>query len=1174
MSVTPICTGIQNGAAVCSLADGTIAVASGPGVLQRFDRTGTRLDELTVDPAPAALAPLPTGNGVLGLAPATGLWAFRFGTGEVLRLSEVRGGRAMAADPVSSTALVGRSPGGGQLVRLPLAPGTGPPRTVSDATGRPHAIAARVGGTSAWVLVGGGSRSLLEVDLAGGAVAAGSTGHQIFGLGDAGAVAWIGTAGTVLAVGGASGRILLVDTARPTAAPRVLADGLEPVWGLDLLPPLSPGDPAQLVAGIGEALALIDVPDPISEVVLELPTTPLYLSGWARVGVTLDGGRTLDDLVFAVEPPEGASVSVSRDAAFDHRPAVVLAASATPGRYELTALDRDTGDKLAVASFKISDVWNGQDGPPLAVIGEQGADAPDPAWGGGDPNVPQNLNVVPQRGKRKVAVVVVESSDVTALSGADQATLRTEWTNEIFDGVVRDGVTESTRAYYRDVSDGVLDLENAGVVGVTRLTGTWASYAPTVDDASTGKTGDWSFYARAVVADLRRQNEAAASAGDPPVVDLTKVDSVVLVVRSLPGTPATPTSPAMPGRFMWPSATIPGGYQLTFEIGRRTISQSFPWGTIATTVPISRSINMFSMPDDWEIRPGSSRTRRETATHEMAHNLGLPDEYSRAAHAAAFKSRDLAASTTRGASWSLMSWEQRFPQMTVVEKMMLGWIKREHVRNLSFATLGPVDRDIDLHASDEYPPPANQFAAVEVRISDGINYYFEYRRENPSETSDEDVPADNTVVGLHCWSGKEPADHRNILRIKNDSDNDNGEFQAGDSYREEDTSDPSYPNDFSMNVLSTGDDSATIHITYGDKKPDPQIRPWAPSTNWKSPDLRVTNDRNRVDSRYRDIPWEGHDNRLVATVRNPAGQLNARSVRVDFFVKDFTLGRGEERQLGSDVHDVPAGAQVDFTSSVAWVPPPLTLIPFVIIPVHYCVVARIAEYHDPLNPAVGEITRDNNEAQSNHTQVISVSASPSTRETGFVKVTNPLEVTANCRVQVRQTSPFARTYLEHAWVRLAPGEERDVMFLTESMLGDPVVGQWASEHEKEIYETPNSIRLTGIVDQAEVCHGFVTGGAQVLVRSARATRFISFEMAGPTAMGEIRAVDDAQGATGTVLVSMWPPGSPEKGRVAQGRVENGFFEFGVEGFEEGMVTQAHYLGSFDLAPCDSEVLSR
>ncbi len=1168
MGVNAVATGITDGTAVCVLRDRTLAVAFGGGRVQHLDPGGTVLAEVTVTSAPVALAAHPTADGVLALAPASGIWEVLFDGTPPTLLQGVAGGRGLVVDPVSATALVCRSPLGGELVQVALAATGGDPRVLGDHIGRPRAVTARVGGASAWVLAGGAVRFLREVDLVNGT----GLGGQIFNLGDAGCAAWSGTAGTVLAVGGDSGRILLVDTARPTAAPEVLEDGLEPVWALDLLPSDDPTVPDVLVAGIGEAVALVDVPEQQAEVVLELPADPLYLSGWARVGVTLAKGRSLDDVVFEVDPAEAGMVSVSHDATMGARPSVVLSAAALPGDYQLIARDKANGDKLAVAQYSVTDVWSGADGPPISVIGEHLTDAPDPAWGGGDPNRPQNLDVVPQRGTRNVAVVIVEPSDVTALSAAQQATLRTEWQDEVFDGVVRDGVTESTRDYYRDVSDGALDLRNAGVVGVVRLTGTWAGYAPTVANATTGQTDGWEGYARAVIAEIRRQNDDAAAAGNPPVVDLMTVQSIIMVIRSQPATPATPTTPAMPGRFIWPSATRPGGYQLSFEVGRRTISVSFPWGTIKTTVPVNRTIDMFSMPDDWVGRAGSGgRMRRETATHELGHNLGLPDEYARKTHGAAFKARDLSASTTRGASWSLMSWEQRFPQMTVVEKMMLGWVKAQHVRNLSFATLGPVDTDVVLHASDEYPPPGGEYAAVEVRIADGVNYYFEYRREEPTNTSDEDVPADDTVVGVECWSGKEPDDHRNILRIKQDPDNDSAEFQVGDDYREQDTTDPSYPNDFVMKVLSTGSDSAKIHVRYGDKKPDPQIRPWAPSTNWKSPDLQVTNDRNRADSRWRDIPWEAHDNRIVATVRNPAGQLDARQVRVDFFVKDYTLGGGAEKSLGSEVHDVPAGQEVKFTSSVPWIPPPLSAIPFVTIPVHYCVVARIAEYHDPITPSVGEITRDNNEAQSNHTQVISASSSPSTRETGFVRVTNPYSEPADCRVQVRQTSEFARTYLEHSWVRLGPGEERQVMFLTESMLGDPTAGPWASEHAEKIYETPNSVRLTGIVDHGSVCHGFVTGGAQVLVRSARATRFVKLTVDQELATGEIRTVDNGQGVSGTVLVSLWPPEAPEKVTVVKGEVSNGVFEFSFRPVDDGMVAQAHYLGGFDFAPCDSRL---
>jgi hypothetical protein len=829
----------------------------------------------------------------------------------------------------------------------------------------------------------------------------------------------------------------------------------------------------------------------------------------------------------------------------------------------LIAHDRNTGDEMAVATFGVTDVWSELDGPPASFIGEVQNDAPDPAWGGGDPYVPQNLAVTPVLGNRNVGVVIVETNDSTALSATDQATLRTAWQNEVFDGVTRGGVLESARRYWRDVSGNQMDLVNTGIVGPVRLANNWASYG-TAD--ANGKTSDWSAFARAAIADLRAQNEAAAAAGQPPVLDLMAVDTIVLVLRSLPA------SGMNPGRFVWPSATRPGGYQLSFEVARQTISIPFPWGSFDVTIPITRTIQMFSMPDDWETRESSNRVRGETVAHEMGHNFGLPDEYARSAHPAWAKNRDLAASTAAGQTWSIMSWEEQFAQPVLVEKMMLGWVQPTHVRSLSFATVGPVDEEVTLHASDLGAPPPGRYSSVEVRIADGENYYFEYRREQPTTFKDQDVPADRTVVGTHCMSGAEPSDRRNILRLRDDSDSDKGEFQLNDDYEEQDTSDPQYPNDFKMTVLETAADFARVRITYGDAKPDPQIRPWAPSTNWKSPDLRVTNARNLANSAFLDIPWEGHDNRIVATVRNP-GKLNASAVRVDFFVKDFTLGGGAETPLGSDTHDINSDDEVEFTSSVAWVPPPLSAIPFLNIRPHYCVVARIAEYQDPAQPNVREITIDNNEAQSNHTQLISVSASPSSREMGVVKVTNPLPAAADCRVVVRQTSPLARTYIEKSWVHLQPGEERDVLFMSESMVGEPTLEPWVEERGRSYaYEVPNSVRLTGVADDHETCHGFVTGGAHITVRAARATHFVDFGRDGGLAWGRIEAVDDGQGVSGTVLVTITPPGAPEKEEVREADVHNGDFRVELGDVERRWILQGHYLGAYDLAPCESREL--
>ncbi|MGV9336504.1 hypothetical protein [Nocardia sp. NPDC003726] len=1023
-----------------------------------------------------------------------------------------------------------------------------PTKVLASNIPSPAAVALRAGSGKAYVLCRTSPAQLYRVDLS-----TGTATPMITHLGEGCDIAWTNTIGSQLAVADRAGQVLLVDVTAPGGAPQVFAQGMEPIWGVDL----APGGGA-LLLGSGSRLLRLDLPS-APKVQLDLPAEPMYLSSWARVGVTT-AGVAFEDLAFRVDPPEGGLVSHSKDATFPIQPSVVLATGGQTGSFRLIAHDRNTGEELAVGHFEITDTWSDADGPPASFVGEFQTDTPAPEWGGGDPFHPQNLSVRPVLGTYRVAIVIAETSDNPALSNAGQAALRSLWEDEVFNGVARGGVLESARGYWRDVSDSQIDLVNAGVVGPVRLANNWASYATQVN-TTTGQTDGWEGFARAVVAELRSRNEALAGAGQPPLVDLMTVDSIILVVRSIPA------SSTNPGRHVWPSATRPGGYQLTFEVAQRSLGGVFP-----IRVPVPRTIQMFAIADDsptW-----GQRERGESAAHELGHNFCLPDENAVASHADWAKRRDLArqiwtgatSSITPGDSWSLMAYNREFPQPVLVERMMLGWVKENHIRSLNFATVGPVDETVTLCASDLGTPPANQFSGVEVRIADGQNWYFEYRRQRPTAPADQDIPADRTVVGTECWSGEAPVDRRNILRVEDDSDVDRGEFQLNDDYEVADVSNAAYPNDFKMTVVETTADHAKIHIKYGDAKPDPQIRPWAQSTNWKSPDLRIINARNQVDNRYADMPWEGHDNRIVATVRNP-GQMNAKAVRVDFYVKDFTVGGGKETHYGGETRDVNTGAEVTFTSTVPWIPPWLSLLA---IRPHYCVIARIAEYKDPADPTIREIAISNNEAQSNYTQLMSVSASPSTREMGFVKVTNPSSLPADCRVAVSQTSPLARTYIEKAWVRLQPGEERDVLFMTESVLGDPVLKPLVDEiGEGFAYDVPNSLRLTGIVDDHQSCDGQVTGGAHVLVRAARGTRFVDFGYDDGVVWGRIETVDDNTGANGTVLVTITAPEGPPREEVREATLDSGFFRIQVGDVPYHHLLRGHYLGAFDLAPCES-----
>lgn len=945
-----------------------------------------------------------------------------------------------------------------------------------------------------------------------------------------------------IAIGYADGRVELRDPgAAATATPMATLPGA--VWGLA-------ARGADLIAGFGAQVDIVPVVvAPGVDLVMDAEA---YLGSWSRIALTPRGGVNFYDLVFSVDPPYGGLVSASQDVSFDPAaPHVIMAVGGTVGDYAVIARDKASGDVLGSTTFAIVDTWTHRDGPPLSLIGRSDNEPPDGAWGGGDPYVPQNMDVRPRLGAYRVAVVVVETSDQPTLAAADATALAQSLRDEVFTGVVRGGVTESTRLYYDAVSSGLLNLVDAGVIVPVRLPNTWDSYV--APNTTTGRTlGDGlSNFSVAAVAEIVRRNRDLTAGGQPLLLDLDAVDSIVFVLRSLPADPAT----MFPGRHQWPFGTRPGGYQLGFIVGEDILN----FGGIEIGIPKIRTIQALTMPTTWTAM-SNGRTIAETVAHELGHNFGLHDAYFDAAkHAAEYQAREMG-------SWDLMGNEGSAPELSPAERMQLGWVPASQVRTLSVGVAGFVDEEVALHpAGRGVPVPAGRRQAIELRIADGRNYYFEYRRRNAAALSDQMTPEDLVVVGTDYVSGDTPpTDRRPLTLIRNDTDADGGTFALNDDYEESDTSDPAYPNDFAMTVLETAAEFARVRLRYADAKPDPSLRPWSQSTNWKSPDLRVENFRNLQNPALRDLPWEGHDNWIVATVHN-TGRDVAKDVEVVFGWKDFTLAGGAEHALGSlTIPSIAAGSSVDVTSPDVWRPPVLSNIPFLTIRPHYCVFARLTAQPD-------EITRDNNEAQSNHTQLISASASPSTRETGVVRVTNPHPVEARCRVVVRQTDPLARTYLEHAWVVLQPGEERDVTFWTESMIGDPVVGERVKRWRSTSWETPNSLRLTGVADTGEGCHGDVTGGAHVSVVSGRRTRFVDLVAAHGYAYGRVEVEENGDGPFGDVVISIRDEKDGKDIVVNTGEVRNGNFRFEFrDRTDEGRIAQAEFSGGYSAAPCISE----
>lgn len=1134
MSAVPIASGVSGA------VGGRFVPARGDVVFTEYAGRITSLD-----PGTGALTVLGTGY----LEPED---VVTTADGETLFVSE-RGGRLLkstvgAADRADSTEVVS---GLGALQQLALsgdeltayavehAPGrllgidlaTGTVTEVLAGLDRPVGLTLDASGATAYVTEQGAGGRLLAVDLGT------ATPYVLLtGLTAPFFLTWADGTHLLLTERDPADRLSTVDVTTGVLTP-VSATPFRPSCAT-LVPTLGP---TTAVVLCDTEIVSVDLLPPVPGCRLEPLAGPLFVGGYARVGYTLTGGLTPDDVSFVVpDGPLAGAVSPSRDATWDDAaPHVVLLGGSEPGTYKVVAVENATGNDLDATEFTLTAEWADQEsGPPLAFVGRSEPWVTGGAWGGGGAG-PQNVDVLPASGSRRIAIVLVDCSDSRFPATPATAGQRTRWANALLGTTPDpDGVTRSVRTYYREVSEGRFDVDLAGgaVVGPVSLPGSWTDYFSWVADRSAWwANGN---YFQAVV---------TAAQG---LLDFDQVDTVVAVMNSL-------TAPVQMGTtlFSWPVA---GGGNLTYT-------------RPGQSSPTQRSMAALNMPVDWDTVDG--RRIHETLSHEIGHNLGLPDLYMNVTgFDPAVRARDVG-------SWDLMSWEDPLPHLSVAAKMMLGWVDPSLVRSYNFATGGGgVDQTLTLQASSALaaPVPAGRLAAVEVRRADGWNYYFEYRRGQGTDIGDRQLPTDGAVFGTDVVSGVfvPPQNRRMIVELANDVDGDGPILLPGLDYEEED---PSGPAHFSLDVLSTSADSAQVRVRYGaGGRPDPSIRPWPGGDVWKSPDIEIRNAKSDADASWLNVPWAGHTNRVVARVTN-SGDFPAPGVRVNFFVKDFTIGGAPETGIGSVTHDIPAGATVEFETT--WTPPANT-------PTddgHYCVVVRIPLYQDPGNPAIVELTELDNLAQSNYTRFISSSASPSARGMSHVALHNPYPERTRMWVVAQQSSAFYRTYVEHQWLWLDPGETQRVGVMYESLIGDPAYDRVTREHRDEIWKRPSRLSLVGLLENPldEQLHvADTSGGVTVEVGSGRATRIDPFDGDRDVVRGRVVAVDSGEGVgRGAVVVTAQPRGRAKgEASAAVELAPDGRFALelgrlvGDRRDGEQLAVQAEYLGSFGFADSRSTVL--
>ncbi len=889
-------------------------------------------------------------------------------------------------------------------------------------------------------------------------------------------------------------------------------------------------------------IATLDVSQGLTPSVrLRLPQQSLFVGGWARVGVEVSNPNlSLNDIDFLVDgAPLTGGTSPSRDVTFKSAsPEIMLLSGSQTGRFKLSAIERATGNVLGHAEFDVTTEWPDEaNGPAVQFVGESRWFVSGAAWGGGAPG-PQNANVFPASGTRRVAILLVDTTSSRYPSNAtDQTNIRNEWQTELLGVVDADGITRGVRQYYQESSFGRFDIALVGnrVFGPVALPGSFTDYYT------------WNTDRRSWWANGNLWQACVTAAQDQ--IDFDVVDTLICVMRTVPATPT------MAEQFAWPVAN--GG---TFTYRRPGASSNS-----------SRSFPCLTMPEDWETR--DSRRNHETLAHEIGHNLGMGDLYNQTSYGP-----DISGRTVGG--WDLMDSENPLPHVSLAHRLMLGWVQPDWVRSFDFRATGGVDQMLTLHAMELTGmggPPAGRVSGIEVRRADGWNYYFEYRAGQVTQIGDRQLPTDRRVLGTDVTSRTftAPQNRPYIVLLPNDPDGDGPVLGPSNDYEEFDFSGPA---NFQFDVVSVAADSAQVRVRYGSNgRPDPSIRPWPGGEVWQSPDIEISNERSRTRAEWRNTPWAGNPNTITARVMN-RGNFVATNVQALFFVKDFTVGDAPEVYIGRDTKTIAANATVDF--STVWTPPSNT-------PendAHYCVVVRIPLYQDPGNPAIVELTELNNLAQSNYTRFISATASPARRRLFQVSMTNPYAKRTRLHVIAQQSTPWYRTYIEHAWLWLDPGETRAVQCMVESLVGDPAFPEY-EKMKQLIYERPHDIALIGFIENSQDPHlhrAEIMGGANVRVMTARQTRIDLDEFNKGAVRGRVVTEDDGQGVGyGDVIVSLKPKGVPDKTqyRSQGGRILNdGRFaiELGAGNLLEdwgSLIGQAHYLGAYGLSDCDSKVIS-
>jgi hypothetical protein len=844
----------------------------------------------------------------------------------------------------------------------------------------------------------------------------------------------------------------------------------------------------------------------------------------------------------------------------------VIAGRGTP-EFHITGRQISTSNVVATRRFRVIRIWPDTEvGPPMAVTGPQSVYAKG-GWGGG-PAGPQNINVHPAPEDFRIAVAVFRVKG--ASSGIDGAQRVTDLTSDV------NGPGRSVKRYYEEVSyratpasanpahpkGTTVTLLGGQVFGPIDLDYSWGDLFehPNPKDlwAAWNPKGDtWDILG----------GEFSTFLQDRGLADsITKIaDSFVLTV--LPGTddPYTVGDKTWPAQWSWAFA---GDSQVYWK------------GPSWTTFSRRASVIMPAALPANHPSPWAADEFMTTICHELGHNLGCPDLYSGGDYPAEIGDRYMT-------GWDIMDSDSPLPHFSLPHRMRFGWISPDWIEVCDFGK-NPASRTVTLQAIETLTrsgPPTGRKTGVEVRIRDGWNYYFELRRKQNAEVGDQKMPFANVILGTDVYQAKaDEATRPLIMLLPKDIDNDGPTLRsANKDYKESDVTNPDRMNDFTLTrklALPFDSNAVNVQIDYiGAHRPELQITPAPGRGNFKSPDISLDGPAGP------DVAVKGKVNTIKARVHN-RGTKAADTVQIRVQWLPFTSAPGPWNPLPNPPPQaIPALSTREFV--VSWSLPASVQVGGTEAE-HFCVRVDVDRYVDPTDPAGSEIVVYNNWAQSNFSTDAAAHSSPSERRSTTVSATNIFRRRAMHRTLIEQTSDYFRTFVDHAWRRLAPRQTDVTKLSYESLAGDPLRDRdfQIAFREAQDRGLTNDLTARTFVMPDRIFDGpLERWGIELLVRAGLRTGITRLNARGELVSGTVWAGDAARPQvvnSGNIRLVGWPARRPDQQSSSDGWVDAaGTFRLLVPpsllwtASRESVLVMVYYHGTPRFAPCHSrEVLLR